>query len=457
MSDYIARQALERMNLREVAVAAQYSMLAPDLTKMSQANAEEQKALFLARRSELCEAYGFPARSQSKPFAFNSGIAIIPVHGSLINRFGQSYGYVTGYNFIKLQLAQALADDDVLGIVFDVNSYGGEAAGCFECAAEIAKARGKKPTLAVVDSNCYSAGYAIASAADKIVCTPSGGVGSIGVVAMHIDLSKMMEAVGVKITFIQFGEHKTDGNPYAPLSADVKKSMQTGIDKAGKMFVDLVAKNRGMESAKVKATEAALYRADEALAVGLIDTVATPQEALQVFFDGLTGSVQQPEKENAMSQENQSVAVAPAAPSAPVATAPAVASAPAVVAPVAAAPVAEAPVVVAPVAAAPVAAAPDARATERARIGSILNCEEAKGKGALAQHLAMNTDMDLSACQAVLKAGGIEQAAATPNAFAAAMNASGNPEVGATGTQEMSKADRILASQAIATGVPAKT
>ncbi|HCR6545409.1 TPA: S49 family peptidase, partial [Shigella flexneri] len=139
-------------------------------------------------RENLCAAYGVGRPSADKPFAFSNGLAIIPIHGTLINRYGgYYYGYVTGYNFIRSQRNAALADPDVEAIIYDVNSNGGEAAGCFELSQEMFDTRGEKPSLAVVDSNCYSAAYALASAADKIVVTPSGGAGSIGVIALHID------------------------------------------------------------------------------------------------------------------------------------------------------------------------------------------------------------------------------------------------------------------------------
>lgn len=452
MSDFAARQTLARLNLREVAVAAAYSTMQSDLQTLANINPDREKANFLERRGELCEAYGFRAAKQDKPFAFSNGIAIIPISGTLINRFGWSYGFVTGYQFVKLQLALALNDDDVLGIVFDVNSGGGEAAGCFECSNEIAKARGKKPTMAVIDSNCYSAAYALASACDKIVCTPSGGAGSIGVVAMHADMSKMLDSIGVKITFIHFGDHKVDGNPYEPLSADVKKSMQASIDKAGAAFVNLVAKNRGLEASAVKATEARCYRAEEALSLGLIDTIATPQDALQVFFDELTGSDQPVEKGTTemTTPTNQPAATAPAATTT-------AAAAPEQVNPVAAAPVAQ----TAPVAAAPAATAADGAKAERARIGGITGCEEAKGKSTLANHLAMNTDMSVDAAKAVLAAAASEApaAASAPDLFKQAMDTSKNPQVGAgaaegagAGGEQMTAAQRILADSKAVTG-----
>lgn len=437
MSDTAARAALERMNLREVAVAASYSTLASDLRQMAATEPEEAQKKFMEhRRTELCAAYGFEESPQRKPFAFSSGVAIIPVSGSLINRFGQSYGFVTGYNFIRRQMTMALADEDVKGIVLDVNSYGGEAAGCFELSADIRKMRGTKPIIAVIDSNCYSAGYAVASAADKIVCTPSGGAGSIGVVAMHVDMSKMLKDYGVEVTFIHFGEHKVDGNPYEKLSPEVKKDIQKGVDKSGEMFVALVATNRNIDAAKVKATEARVYRAEEAQELGLIDTIATPSEAMQVFFGELTGSNQQLKKEDAMSASTEAT---PGATNAAQATQQATQAAPDT--------------------AALEKAASDARVAERARVAGITGCDEAKGRSTLANHLAMNTDMPVEAAKAVLAASPAEAAAAAPaataNPFKQAMDAGTHPNVGASASDgtELTAAQKILQAQAGYTGV----
>lgn len=431
MSDTAARQAMERMNLREVAIAPIYSTLGADLQHMAATDPEAANKKFMEqRRAELCEAYGFNARTQEKPFAFANGIAIIPFTGALINRFGGSYGgYVTGYNFIKRQMALALADDDVKGIVGDFNSYGGEAAGCFETSDMIFEARGKKPLIAVVDASCYSAGYALASAFDKVICTPSGGVGSIGVVAMHVDMSKMLKDFGVDITYIHFGDHKVDGNPYEKLSAEVKADIQKSVDQSGAKFVALVARNRKIEAKVVIDTQARCYRAEDAKSLGLIDTIATPSQAMQVFFDELSGSnSNQDEQEDEMSANatNEPGATDQAATHA----------------------------------AALSAAATAAKTAERTRMAGIQGCEEAKGREALANHIAMNTDMSVDDAKKMLAAAPLAAAASAESGdkgFQAAMDKD-KPQVGANaqadngGGNKGNQADAIMADFGLAGG-----
>lgn len=449
MSDMIAHEALQRMNLNVMAIEPTRSNFMADMQKMSKTDPVEAQARFMdQRRAELCAAYGFENAPQKKPFAFAGGLAIIPVSGMLINRFGQSYGYVTGYNFIRQQRALAEADDEVLGILYDVNSYGGEAAGCFECAAGIYDGRDKKPSMSYVDSAAYSAGMAIASGASKIVCTPSGGVGSIGVVVMHMDVSKALSDFGYKITFIHFGEHKVDGNMFEPLPASVKKDIQTSVDKSGEKFVALMAKHRNLDAKVIRDTEARTYRAEDALALGLIDAIATPEEAVQAFLGELSGSTVQPrKKEVAMTTKTEEPGASTAAP-APAPAAPA--AAPAVAAAPAGASVADV-----------AKAQAEARTAERARVAGITGSEEAKANPGLANHFAMNTDMSVDDAKAALKAAGPAAAAAgtTNNAFKQAMDTSQHPNVGAEaagggedGGENLTAAQRILKDQACVVG-----
>lgn len=422
MSEQIARSALERMNLREVAVAPFYGGLAADLRSLASADATKAHQDFLSRRGDLCVAYCQSAQVQDKPFAFAAGLAFIPVQGSLINRFGGSWGFVTGYNFIRSQVAAAVADPDVKGIVFDMNSNGGEAAGCFELSAELAACQ--KPTLGVIDSNCYSACYAIGSALDTLVAIPSAGAGSIGVVSMHVSYQDMLAEAGIKVTYIYSGEHKVDGNPYQDLPDDVRANIQASVNKSRKSFCELVAANRGLDVQAVMDTEARCYRAEDALSLGLIDAIATPTEAVRAFLSELSGSSVPTVKGSAMSAPNESGAQ----PNAQVDLAKAQA---------------------------------DARVAERARVSGILNCDAAKGRESLAQHLAMNTDLSVEAATAILGAAPAPQAAAAPataaNPFAVAMSATTNPNIGADAGsagsgEQLSQSQQILRDYALATG-----
>lgn len=263
-----------------------------NMQEFMQAKPEDGERLHAAVVNQVEQTYyGAPRGPEgpTKPFIYNEGVAVIPVHGVLINRFNSSWGFVTGYSYIRSMLRAALADEDVELIVFDVDSPGGDAPGCFELCEEIRASREVKPSIAVVDALSASGGYAIASSASRMVCTPSGSVGSIGVYWIHADLSERHKQMGVKYTIFEApeGGAKMDGAPYGPMSERASKEAQARVVKRWDEFVALVVANRDMTEEAVRETQARVYRADEALALTLIDGVSTPSEAVADFLGEL--------------------------------------------------------------------------------------------------------------------------------------------------------------------------
>lgn len=438
MSRYEAAQVLNRVSGQVVLVADgrenEFLSNLQELRARSTSRADDIAAA-LHRNVELAGMYGYGAVTQDKPFAYADGIAIIPVHGTLINRYSGSWGYVTGYNFIRAQLNAALDDEDVKVIVFDVNSLGGEVAGCWELCADIYASRAVKPSISVVDAFSMSAGFAVASSATKMVCTPSGSVGSIGVLCMHVDISAALEQDGYKITLIFRGAHKVDGNSFEALPANVKADMQASIDKRYGEFCDLVVLNRGLDSQAVRETESRQYQAGDAAAINLIDAVQTPTEAVSEFLAELgSDDPNDIEEDNDMLTAEQ-IAAYWASPEG-IAKAAEIAS----------------------------AASATAVTAEKARMTAITGHEEAKDRPALAAHLANNTAMSVDEVAGILKASAKETkpapaAAATPaNPLDKAIEATGgSPTVGeGAGTDaEAVKPNRAVAAMARA-GVPLK-
>lgn len=428
MSKQLSQVVASRLNMQPALISPAYGPIVADaLHQLATVDEDREEAAQLKARSDLLSAYGYEGMSNDKPYAYANGLAFIPITGLLVNRLNSCWGWITGYNYIRSMVNAAIEDEDVSAIVFDCNSGGGEVAGCFELAADIRAASEKKPTLAVVDSSSYSACYALASAASRIVVTPSAGVGSIGVVAMHMDVSKMLEDYGVKVTFIYSGDHKVDGNPYEPLPEPVRKSIQARVDNTRSEFVALVAANRGLDTKVVFDTQAACFTASEALDLGLIDAIAPPGEAVRAFITGLSRS--QSSQETTMSKKADAAGAESTATAAETTT------------------VTEA-----------AATAVDPKVAERERIKGIQGHANAAGKAVLANHLALNTDLSVEAAAEILAAAAPEakEEAATASAFTAAMDVSDHPAVGADaglGATEMTPAQRILASQAAATGM----
>ncbi|KLU15123.1 MULTISPECIES: S49 family peptidase [Xenorhabdus] len=214
------------------------------------------------------------------------GIAVIPVQGTLVQKLGtlRPYSGMTGYDGIRRTFLTALNDPEVNGICLDIDSPGGEVAGCFDLVDLIYQSRGEKPIHAILTENAYSAAYAIASAADKITVPRTGGVGSVGVIVIHCDWSQRIESDGLTVTIITYGDRKAESNPYVKLSPEAQQAIQSDVDAMGALFVSTVARNRGITEKIIRGTQAACYLAAEGVQLGLADVVATPDMAFQTLM-----------------------------------------------------------------------------------------------------------------------------------------------------------------------------
>jgi signal peptide peptidase SppA len=226
-------------------------------------------------------------RDGSQPYAVIDGIAVIEIAGTLVHRgawIGQSSG-LTSYEGIAAQLQAALADPGVRGIALDIDSFGGEVAGAFDLADRIRAARAQKPVQAFVAEHALSAGYVLASQADRIILPRTGAVGSIGVVALHSDMSGALDQKGIAVTLIHAGAHKVDANPYQPLPQAVNDQMQRELEVVRFLFAETVAAGRGdrLTHTAALATEAAVFRGADAIAAGLADELADPVTAFRSF------------------------------------------------------------------------------------------------------------------------------------------------------------------------------
>ncbi|CNI59393.1 protease 4 [Yersinia pekkanenii] len=234
-----------------------------------------------------CDDDTFSRKGRDCGYDVIEGVAVIPIQGTLVQKLGtlRPYSGMTGYDGIRASFLTAMNDDAVKGICFDIDSPGGEVAGCFDLVDEIYAARGAKPIWSILSENAYSAAYALASAADRIIVPRTGGVGSIGVIVMHVDWSQRIKSDGVQVTIITFGSRKAESNPYEALSEEAKKAIQSDVDEMGRLFVSTVSRNRGIAERTIRDTEAACYLAVDGVQLGLADEVASPDVA---FRDLLT-------------------------------------------------------------------------------------------------------------------------------------------------------------------------
>jgi capsid assembly protease len=226
------------------------------------------------------------------PYPVVDGIAVIEIAGVLIHRgswIGQSSGQ-TSYEGISAQIEAAASDPSVRGLALEIDSFGGEVAGVFDLADRIRAIRGSKPVWAFVAEHAFSAGYALASQANRILLPRTGAVGSIGVVVLHADLSAQLDQDGVRVTLIHSGQHKVDGNPYEPLPENVRDDIQREIDVLRFLFAETVAAGRAgqLSQEAALATEAATYRGVDAVSAGLADEVIDLTRGFARFRESLS-------------------------------------------------------------------------------------------------------------------------------------------------------------------------
>nr|WP_303246162.1 S49 family peptidase [Pseudoalteromonas sp. McH1-7] len=254
--------------------------------------------------------------------------------------------------------------------MLDIDSPGGEGAGCFDCANQIKKLREVKPIYALCYDTMCSAAMALASACTERWITQSGRAGSVGVVVAHSSIENKLKEEGVEITLIHSGDHKIDGNPYSKLPPEIRESIQSRLDKTRDEFAELVASGIGMSKSAVLDTQAQVYTGQAAIDVGFANKLVNGHEAVPILLDVIKSNnsigVSMSEK-----QENPTPSEKPNK---------------------------------AQLTQADIDAAKLEGATlERQRIGEILNSEHAEGRQKLAMHLALSSAMSPTESVAMLQ------------------------------------------------------
>ncbi len=242
--------------------------------------------------ADLAAAPGYtpPQRDSSATSGSPPGVAVIPIHGTLVRRTVglEAESGLTSYTGLAAQLDAAIGNPAVSAILLDIDSPGGESGGVFDLADRIRAASQIKPVWAVANDMAFSAAYALASAASRVFVSRTGGVGSIGVIAMHVDQSEKDAQDGVHYTAVFAGDRKNDLNPHEPISSEAHAFLKAEVNRIYGLFVETVARHRGIEASAVRDTEAGLFFGQAAVAMGLADAIGTFDEALAQLLASLS-------------------------------------------------------------------------------------------------------------------------------------------------------------------------
>lgn len=284
-----------------------------------------------------------------------NGIAMLPVSGTLVHKLGgmRPFSGMTGYDGITARLQQAMDDPDVKGVLLDIDSPGGQAAGAFDCADMIYRLGEQKPVWALANDLSCSAAMLLASACQRRLVTQTSRIGSIGVVMAHTSYASLLEQEGIDITLIYSGSHKVDLSETRELPESVRMDYQQRMDDARMMFAEKVAQYTGLSVDAVMATEAAIYDGQAGIDAGLADEMVNAADAVTV----MTAALKSKSRGNNMAELT----------------------------------------------------ATEAAAQENQRVMGIIGCPEAKGREQLAQMLAGQPGMSVAQAQAILAAAAPQQ------------------------------------------------
>ena len=215
----------------------------------------------------------------------SSYIAVVYVQGIItrgnIDPWGIPFGYQ--HSWLLNEIDRLMNDSNNKGIILYIDSPGG---GVFETdelylkLVEFRETTGR-PIYAAMASMGASGAYYVATVSDRIYANRNNWTGSIGVtIGTLIDVSEFLENHGIRTSTIVSGEHKAIGNLFDPLTPDQTHILQVLVDEAHDQFVNIIAYERNMDIARVRAlADGRIYTARQALELGLIDAIGTFDDA----------------------------------------------------------------------------------------------------------------------------------------------------------------------------------
>jgi signal peptide peptidase SppA len=237
-------------------------------------------------KGEKIDVAGLQARmggalpGPTQGYQVRDGVALLPIDGMLANKMNlmMDISGGTSYQTLRRDFRAALADPAAHSIMLMIDSPGGNTMGLQELAAEILAGRDVKPIVAFTDSIMASAAYWLGSCASEIyISSDMTMVGSIGVIAVHRDMSEANAKAGIKVSEIYAGKYKNQGTPNAPLGDEARAEMQSRVDRLYSLFVDAVAAHRGVDAATVidQMADGRAFLGRDAVTAGLVDGVST--------------------------------------------------------------------------------------------------------------------------------------------------------------------------------------
>jgi len=221
--------------------------------------------------------YKIPTFKKSK-----SNIAVIYAQGGIVM---QSQGFGTE-NITAAKLNKILdkieKDNEIKGVVIRVNSPGGSALVSEIIHAKIKKLRKVKPVVISMGNVAASGGYYISAESDYIFADPFTITGSIGVVAMLPNISKLTDNIGIHEQDISKGKFSNAMSIYSKPDESMINSLRMSIKETYLEFKQRVADGRGIPIDDVEPiAQGQVWSAEDALQNKLIDETGMINDAIK--------------------------------------------------------------------------------------------------------------------------------------------------------------------------------
>lgn len=233
-------------------------------------------------------------RKEKEAYIVQDGVALISIDGVIakkMNLFTRISGGASTQMLVS-SIDKARNDPNVKSALLIIDSPGGTVDGTSDAADAVRRFRDDKPIVALADGLMASAAYWIGSAATAVYASnATTAIGSIGVVASHVDMSEYEKKIGVKTTEIYAGKYKRIASDRAPLSDEGRATIQDHVDYLYSIFVEAVAQNRGVSVDAVleSMADGRIFVGQRAVDAGLVDGVSTQSALMAQLIAGHFG------------------------------------------------------------------------------------------------------------------------------------------------------------------------
>ena len=212
----------------------------------------------------------------------NNVVYVIPLEGDIIESETEVFAGEENINVAETleKLNIAKENDKIKAVVLRINSPGGSALTSDIIAEKIKELASEKPVYVSMSSVAASGGYYISANADKIFVDRNTITGSIGVVSILPDFSKLITDNGVNIEKISEGEYSDLYSSDTFTEKKYNKIYNSNL-KVYDDFLNVVSKARKIDKEKLKTSaEGRIWTGEEAVKIGLADEIGGLNEAI---------------------------------------------------------------------------------------------------------------------------------------------------------------------------------